>query len=266
MKRTCLTVFMALGLAHATPGGEPPPPRGGPWSLGLAFQGADFSGHYFYQDGQKTTAYDTTRDLGLGKSNTGMGLGLDYEGSRFRVHLATWRQDYAGDRNVAQDVSIDGQVYRAGARVQSGIKLRDHELDWTVKVLRWEEGYLGVDLGLSVWRIEVAAQGQGSVSGGPVQFASATAAGTQAIPQAGLSAGYRLGPWVEARGYFHVLSRSGANYRRAGADLRYFPVQWLGIRLNVEREGFDVPKGSLDSNTALKIDKNGAGLGVVWRF
>jgi hypothetical protein len=71
---------------------------------------------------------------------------------------------------------------------------------------------------------------------------------------------------VDLRAYYHLLSRSGATYRRAGADVRYFPVRWLGLRANFESEGFDVPRGSIDDQTALSLDKDGLGLGVVFRF
>lgn len=258
MRQAWLTALLLLG--------QPLPAQVGPWSLGLAYQGADFSGRYDHKDGQNVTTYDASRDLGLGKSSLGVGLGLVYEGRLFRFHAATWGQNYSGDRNVVQDVAVDGKLYRAGARVQSRASLRDYELDATFKVLRSAEGYLGVDVGVVDWTIEVSAQGQGSVAGGPVQELAAQAAGRQAIPQVGLSAGYRFGAQVDVRGYYRLLSRSGASYRRAGAEVRYFPLKAVGVRLNLENESFDVPKGSLDADTALAIDKNGAGLGVVWRF
>lgn len=256
---------LGISLRADAPGDRPSPPQS-PWSLGLTYQGADFSGNYYHLDGVNLTSYDTSGDLGLAPSAKGLGLGLDYEGRRFRLQLSTWGQAYAGDRQVVQDVTIDGKVYQAGARVQSRISLRSSELDWTIKLFRSQEGYFGLDFGLSSWSIDLTAQGQGSVAGGPVQSAFASASGKQIIPQAGLSAGYRFGPVAELRGYYHLLSRRGADYRRAGADLRYFPLPWLGLRLALERERFDLPKGSLDDRTALKIDKNGAGFGVIWRF
>lgn len=259
-------VLLAAGIPLCADGNTISAPKGGAWNLGLIYQGPSFSASFYNKDGQNITNFDSSRDLGLGKSSTGLGLGLDYEGRRFRLHLATYGQNYSGDQNIAQDVTVDGKLYKAGGRVQSQIKLRVYELDWTIKFYRWDEGYVGVDLGLVAWNMDVSAQGRGSVSGGPIQYTVASKAVTVPIPQLGLSVGYHFGSQVDARGYYHLLSSSGASYRRVGADLRYFPMAWLGFRLNFENEGFDVPKGSIDDNTALKIDKNGMGLGVIWRF
>ena len=117
-------VLLAAGIPLCADGNTISAPKGGAWNLGLIYQGPSFSASFYNKDGQNITNFDSYRDLGLGKSSTGLGLGLDYEGRRFRLHLATYGQNYSGDQNIAQDVTVDGKLYKAGGRVQSQIKLR----------------------------------------------------------------------------------------------------------------------------------------------
>ena len=74
------------------------------------------------------------------------------------------------------------------------------------------------------------------------------------------------GGWLEGRSSFHFLSYKGASYRRWQGDLRYYPLPWLGLRAFLDSEHLDVPKDSLQDDLVLKVDRQGAGFGVVFRF
>jgi hypothetical protein len=49
-------------------------------------------------------------------------------------------------------------------------------------------------------------------------------------------------------------------------DARYFPLRWLGIRVYLDQESLDIPKGSIQDDLELKLDRSGFGFGVVARF
>ncbi len=263
MRLTPLAVLLSLSplsILYAQDSLMSAPPAG-QWHFGVIRQAPDFKGSY-----EKTGAssWDTGRDLGLGKDTTGTGVLLDYEGSRFLLHMGTYSQDYAGDNKLTQNVTINNQTFSATARLQSQIKLRDYELDWTIKLWRWDAAYLGLDLGINDWQLDVSALG--TTTSGPLVTQSATDSVSVPIPQIGLSAGGHFGSSVDVRGYYNLLSKGGANYHRAGVDLRYFPLSWLGLRANLENESFDVPRGSIGTDTTLHITKNGAGFGIIARF
>lgn len=264
--RPLVFVLAGAALPMLAQAGVKSAPEGGHWNAGLFLQSPTFEGNYRNVDGGQLTRWDTQSDLGLGKDKAQPGIALAYEGRRFRLALAAYGMDYAGHRAVSQDVTVDGTTYQAGADVRSALKLKDYSLDWTIKVYRWDRAYLGVDLGLNAWVLDVRARGQGSTNGGPVQYQEASFSGTLPIPQLGLSVGGHLGATADLRAYYHFLSRSGATYHRAGAEATWFPLRWVGVRAAFESEGFDVPQDSFDPDLALKLDKNGGAFGVVFRF
>ena len=256
-----LALFAALPALHADDGLKSAP-QGGHWNFGYVSQAPTFSGSY-----QKTgdTSFDTDKDLGLGKDKTGAGALLDYEGRRFLLHLGTYEEDYAGNQKSTNPVTINNTTYAANTQIVSTVKLRDYELDWTIKIWRWDAAYIGLDLGFNAWSLKVSAQGN-VTSNGLTQVQADQASVTVPIPQVGLSVGGHIGRYADLRAYYHTLRDSGASYHRAGADLRIWPLKWLGVRVNVENEGFNVPKGSIGSDTTLDISKNGVGLGLLARF
>lgn len=265
MRLHTLVALMALSPLAAQGSLQSSPPTGH-WTFGLIRQAPDFTCSYDKtNDSGPDTTFDTVKDLGLTKDTTGTGAVIEYEGRRFLLHLAAYSQNYKGDQINTNDVVINGQTIPAGSQVKSELKLKDYELDWTIKVWRWDAAYLGLDLGINTWNLDLNAVGTTVVEGVP-GTETATGTVTVPIPQVGASFGAHLGAWVDLRAYYHFLNRSGASYHRSGAIVRFFPLKWLGVQANIENEGFKVPKGSIDEKTTLDATKNGAGFGIVARF
>lgn len=234
-------------------------------TLGLSAFGPTFTGRLEgVQDGQPISV-DLEGDLGLAKDKGKMGFLFDYQGPRFGFMAQTGGTDYAGDRTTTRPVTIDGTTYAPGARVISHLKLTTVEGVWTIRILPLSVFWLGVDLGAEAWKVEMDATGT-AVSPVP-GTATASTTFTAPIPQIGLSAGSRApGGFLEVKGFVHYLGAKGAKYTRTGLEARAYPLSWLGVRAFLETETFDVPQGSLQDDLMLKLDRKGAGFGVVVRF
>jgi len=237
-------------------------PPGGHWTFGIIRQGPTFTGTFTDGDG---TRVDTARDLGMGKDSTSLGFLAEYEGRRFLLHLAAYGQSFSGNQVTDEQVAVDGTVYPATTRLQSQYRLKDYELDWTIKVWRWDAAYLGVDLGINAWNTTISAQGDVTANG-VTETRKASFSATAPLPQLGLSAGGHFGSDLDVRGYAHFLSVSGVSYHRVGLDVRYYPLSWLGLRANYEAEAIKAPKGSLKDDSSTVITRNGLGFGVLARF
>ena len=267
MRLAPLLALASLTALNAQDSAKSSPP-GGHWNFGVIRQAPDLSGSYS-KVGE--TTFDLEKDFALGKDTTGTGALIDYEGRRFMLHMATYSQNYAGRNTITRNVQIGDTTYSAGIKVASQVKVRDYELDWTIKVWRWDAAYLGVDLGFNGWNLQVDAQDvtdDPAITGLPgwTRQDPASKTITVPIPQVGASFGAHFGRYVDLRGYYHLLKRSGASYHRSGAEVRVYPLPWLGLRANVEDEGFDVPMDSIDTGTAFNLTKKGVGFGVVARF
>ena len=98
-------------------------------------------------------------------------------------------------------------------------------------------------------------------------LATATFKSALPMPQVGPCAGWTgLEGRLAARASYHYLTYRGASYHHAGADVRYFPLPWLGVRAFAASEGWKLPNKSLASDLAVDLARRGAGLGVVARF
>jgi hypothetical protein len=233
------------------------------WTLGAQTYGPTFTGHFQgVQDGQPI-AVDLDSDLGLGKDKTTPGFFFDYQGSRFGFQVSSGSAEYRGDRVVNRTVTINGTDYTAGTRVQSHVKLAAIDGIWTIKFVRESDAWLGFDLGVQSWKVDLDAT-SAPVAGSPVSESTRI---TAPIPQLGLSGGSR--GWngaVEAKAYVHYLGYKKAKYTLFGADFRVFPVRWFGLRAFYEGGKFDVPKGSVKDDLELTLERKGVGLGAVVRF
>jgi hypothetical protein len=234
------------------------------WFLDVHRFSPTFEGHLEgIQDGQPVV-FDTQKDLGLTKDTTKVGLALEYQGPRFGLEISMDEQDYVGSNFVTRKITVNGQDFNAGAQVDSKMKVTTTNFLWTIRALKWEQAWVGIDLGARVWAMDLQVVGNEPFSG---VNASANEKFPIPIPQLGLSAGFNaFDRKVIARGYYHLLTFKGASYHHTGIDVRYFPIRWLGVRAFMDSESFDVPKGSINSDLQLVLDRKGTGFGVVLRF
>ena len=234
------------------------------FTFGVQSYGPSFTGHFNgTQDGQPI-ALDLEGDLGLGKDKTTPGLFFDYQGPRFAFQVSSGSAEYRGDRVVTRTVTVDGVDYAAGTRVQSHVKLASVDGIWTIKFLRRPDAWLGLDLGVQAWTLDLDAAGTPPLPLTPVASSTTIKA---PIPQIGLSGGSRgFNGAVESKAYFHYLGAKGAKYTMLGADLRVFPVRWFGLRVFYEGSTFDVPRGSVKDDLEFRLDRKGVGFGGVVRF
>lgn len=250
MRRAMLSLLAGLPmLAQAPASSFQVGVHGFPPTLGGRIEGI--------QDGQRVLL-DLQDDLGLVKDRTRLGLDLEYQGPRFGVAFSMDGQDYKGSKRLTRTVTVDGKDYPAGTLVDSDLSVDVLGLNWTIRLLRNERAWAGVDLGIDRWSIDLTTTST---------LFQAREKVTVPIPQIGLSGGLHiLDERLILRGYLHYLSRSGANYHNLGLDARYFPLPWLGIRTYLQTERLDVPKGSIKDDLEVKLDRNGFGFGIVARF
>ncbi len=234
-------------------------------TLGISSFGPTFTGQIEgVQDGQPILM-DLEGDLGLAKDKANLGFLFDYQGPRFGFLAQTGGTEYAGDKTITRNVTVDGTTYAAGTRVTSHLKLKTLEGIWTIRFVPLSVFWVGLDLGVESWKLDVDATG---VAITPVPGTTTASASVNApIPQIGLSAGSRIpGGLFEIKGFYHYLGAKGAKYTRGGIDARFFPIPHVGLRAFFETETFDVPKGSLQDDLKLKLDRKGAGFGLVMKF
>ena len=234
------------------------------WSLDLHTFTPALEGHFHGISDGNPIQVDLGGDLGLGRDGTRIGAGAEYQGRRFGLEFATDRQEYAGRNQLARDITIDGRVYRASTVVTSTLQTTTSSLNWTLRYLVWPQFWLGLDLGARATVIELRTSGAELISGASVVVDYRT---VLPVPQLGPSLGFTaLDHRLVGRGLVHLLTYKGATYTRVGADLRYFPLEWLGVRVFADAERFRVPEGSIDKNLDITLDRSGIGFGIVARF
>ena len=221
-------------------------------------------GHYDSTSGSNPIDVDLQNDLGLAKSKTHLGFAAEYQGPRFGLELSTDQEDYAGNAVVSRNININGQTFDAATRVISTFKATNETLNWTIRYLSFTQFWLGIDLGVRALKAEIAATGQEGFTGVSAQ---ANYKVTLPVPQLGGSIGFNaLDERLVARGFYHFLAFKGCTYTHTGADVRFFPISWLGVRAFVDAEHFKVPKGSINQDLDVGLDRTGSGVGVVVRF
>jgi len=234
------------------------------WYLDVHRFTPSLSGHYQGTSDGNPFQVDLKDDLALAKDKTKIGYGLEYQGTRFGLELSRDEQDYAGSNRIQRNVTINGQTFAANTVVTSTFKATNDTLNWTIRYLTWPQFWLGLDLGARATETEIHAASTSGLLGATVTADYKT---TLPIPQVGPSLGFTaLRGRVVGRAMVHVLAYKGASYTHSGADLRFFPLSWLGVRAFVDAEHFRVPRGSIKSDLDITLDRSGAGLGVVARF
>jgi hypothetical protein len=221
-------------------------------------------GHFDDTSGSNPINVDLKNDLGLAKDQTKLGFGAEYQGTRFALELSRDEQTYKGSNRITQDIVVNGQTFTANTVVTSSLKATNNTFNWTIRCLALEHVWVGIDLGARVTQFEIDATGLNPPTGMEVTATYKTAL---PIPQIGPSVGFQAADdRVLGRAYFHFLTYEGATYTHPAADLRLFPVSWLGLRVFAEAEHFKIPQGSIKSDLDVDLDRAGTGLGVVVRF
>ncbi len=234
------------------------------WSFDVHGLPATLEGNFEGTESGNAISLDLKNDLALEKDKTHPGASLEYQGHRFGLTLATDAQDFKGSAIITRPVTLNGTTYMQNTKVDSRIKFKSYDLNWTIRALTWEQAWIGVDLGAHVWDLDMTATGTDQST---LQTKTSSEKIPVPIPQLGLSLGGRaFGDRMVARVSFHFLKYKGATYHRWQGDLRYFPLEWLGLRAFLDDESFDVPQGSIKDDLILNLKRSGAGFGVVVRF
>ena len=236
----------------------------GYWSMDLHANTGSLAGHFVGSQGGQLFFLDLKNDLGLTDTGfkVGYGYGLEYQGPRYALALTSDTLSFKGSHKLTEDIIVNGQTYTAGGVVTSTVKTTVMDLTWTVRQATSHAAWVGIDMGVRSVGADVSAQG---VVGGTSQ--SAAYSGTMALPQIGLSAGFQMDDGtLVARGFFHTFYLFGASYNVYGADLRYFPVIWGGIRVFTTVSTLKVPSSSVWNNLDLALNQDTYGVGGVLRF
>ena len=237
---------------------------GGPWYVDVHTLNGSLTGHYQgLQDG-KPFSVDLKDDLGLASEKTKTGFGLEYQGHRFGLEASVDGQNYVGSNTINKVVTINGQSFDVGAKVNSTVKSTTAIFNWTIRALVWDHVWLGVDLGVRQMNLDMNAVGTSALV---ATTASAQYKAGYPVPQVGVSAGFNaFNGRVVGRGFYHTLAYSGASFTVQGVDLRFFPLSWLGVKAFASSEKLTIPKGSITNDADIALDESGSGVGVVVRF
>jgi hypothetical protein len=207
---------------------------------------------------------DLKNDLDLVKDKAKPGYSLEYQGTRFGLELSWDQQNYKGNNTLQNSISINGVNYSAATQVVSTMKTSVSTLNWTIRYCKWPQFWLGLDLGGRATRVQLDATGTAPVTHAQT---SVSYSATLPTPQVGPSLGFTACDGrVVGRAMYHLLQDKGATYGHGGADLRYFPLSWLGLRAFGDVERYRVPRNSIKDDLDLTLDRGGFGLGLVARF
>ncbi len=236
----------------------------GAWFLDLHRVAPTLEGSYTGMQDGKPVNFDIVKDLALAKDSTRVGVALEYQGPRFGLELSAESQDYAGSNLISRDVTISGQTWNAQATVATSVKMTNYTGNWTIRFMRTPGFWIGADLGVRGTVLDLNATGTSYLTG--VTSKASFKSGLP-MPQVGPSVGYYgLDGRLVLRGFYHYLGYKGARYHHAGADVRYFPLDWLGVRVFTSGESWKVPSDTISKDLAITLDRSGTGFGLVLKF
>ena len=253
-----VALFLAISLAAQAQAGK--------WSLGV-YSGAPELTGYYRDSGNLKTSFDIQNDFNLEKDKIGLGIHLDYSGARFGFSLDYGYNDYAGQGIINRVIQIGGYTFPTGINVTSALKNTAFDVNWTIKALRMNQAWLGVDVGIQGWYLDVQASGALTDTPYADTLVEANEMYVVPIPQLGVSGGFQgLQDRITLLGKVHFLAYKGAKYTRLVADARYYFLPWLGVRAFVESQSLDAPDSSIIEDIEVELDRNGFGFGVVARW
>ena len=208
--------------------------------------------------------FDLKNNFSPKGSNTGLGVQIDYSGTRFGFSLDYAVNDYEGQSRINGLVAISGLGYMMDVDVDGSIKNSAFDFVGTYKVWQGSRAWLGANLGIQAWYLDITAEGRSVYHPEAVKTNKSYVV---PIPQIGISAGYEaLQSSLILSGKAHFMVYKGASYTRFSSEVRYYPLPWLGIRAFAELQNLDSPEGSINSDLELKLDRNTFGIGVVARW
>jgi hypothetical protein len=250
----CTTgVFAQLGSPNYAPAASPTTLTIGVQSFGPTVTGS--------LNGLQTQV-DLNSDFGLSKDKTHTGFFVDYQTPGYALQASTGSSEYAGNQVMGQPVALGGVIFPTGTTVQSWMKLTSLNGIWTLKFASDPDTWMGVDLGLQVWTLDL--RGTAALSAPPIASSISLKA---PIPQVGLSGGSRFyNGAMESKAYVRYMNARGGKYTLIGTDLRMFLTSWFGLRVFYENSHLDAPKGAIKDDLDLRIDCKGMGFGGVIRF
>jgi hypothetical protein len=244
-------------------------PKGG-WTFGVYGANPDLKGYYKDSGGNASptdfvTDFDIKKDFNLKRDKTSMGLHVEYSGFKFGCAINYGVEDYAGSARIEREFEVSGITFTDGMDVDSSLKLTTFDVVGTWKAFNWSSAWVGFDLGVQMWYLDVKADGRHR--DGLVPPVTVNETYNAPIPHIGASCGYwAFDDRLALGAKVHFLSYSGATYTRFAADARYYFLPWLGARVFFDTQSMDAPDGSLISNVELKLDHSNFGLGLVARW
>jgi hypothetical protein len=251
-----IPAFAQLGRG---PGGGPEPLSG--WTLGFQRVQPSVSASLQGSRHGKASLVDTDADLGLARDGNPLGVLLEYQGEIHGLQFSYDSARYRGDRALPRDILLDGTSYSAGTPLQTHAKLETLEGLWTYKFVRRPDAWLGFNLGVQVFRMDLRA------------LAATATPGTQSIHHTGVVPQVGLTGWssgvdglLESRVYARYVTYRGATSFRYGVDARAYLYPKFGLRAFFEDGRVRVPGGSVEGDLDLRADRRITGLGLVIRF
>lgn len=236
----------------------------GQWTFGIYGISTSLTGRYA-DFGNNLTKFDFEADLNLKTKGTGPGIHMDYSGDRFGFSLDYGMQDYAGRNTIDRPIVIGGVHCFEGMSITSSLKNTAYDINGTVKVIRGNNSWLGLDVGIQAWYMDLKVNGEHETFG--IIGVEANETFVIPIPQIGISASFQtMQNQLVLSGKMHFMTLKGANFNRISTDVRYYFLPWLAGRLFWDKQSLDAPLDSIDKNIDLKLDRQSLGFGIVARW
>jgi len=264
-------LVQGCGLAQVL---DPPSPTGPPISPGVEIEGALFSGtaslsgHCTPMD---STQMDIRGDLGIRSHSSTSGFSADLRQDHYRITASFFRTDFAETHLLPRELKVDRVTYPASTPVHVQMRCTTAELTGTYAFSKGPRGWLGLDLGLQAFDLQLDTSGRGYLQLDtpwvPWISGRSTYHERQGLgPEAGLS-----GEWLGAGGRLRVSGAArmgGWSERRTGLlafRARYELLPHLGVHLLFQKrtardEPSKVPSEELRFNVSNQIMALGAGV------
>jgi hypothetical protein len=250
-----VSAFAQLG----SPGNYGPTPQL-TWTFGVQRVQPSLTASVVGSKDGKASSVDTDADLGLAREGTPLGFFAEYQGQTQAFLISYDSARYGGNRILPRAIALDGVSYDAGTGLQTSAKVQVMEGLWTYKFVRRDDAWIGFDLGAQLMRADLSALAPSSPQ-------AQKASPSWLIPQVGLTAlSSGAGGLLESRVYVRYFTHKGASLTRYGIDARAYLYPSFGLRAFFEDSRMHIPRGSLQQDLDIRVDRRVTGLGLVVRF